>query len=166
MKDGDVFRWYFKNDTEYRAKHACSGTAYWCLDNQCVYWEGVGLVDTYWTGLSGKYLSSSATILNEEEIGLEFVCNLNEVEFIHKSDADEYDKVYDLSRQKGCYPLFAVDKGACKSKKAILTKKERELANVKSEIEYLQRKVVWLTEEIAEVSAENPCTRSTRKDSV
>ena len=28
MKNGDVFRWYFKNDTEYRAKHAGSGTSF------------------------------------------------------------------------------------------------------------------------------------------
>lgn len=159
MKNGDVFRWYFKNDAEYRAKHAGSGTAYWCLDNQCVYWEGVGLVDTYSAGLSRKDLSSSATILNEEKIDLEFVCNLNEVKFIYETDADEYDKVYNLSHHHRYRRHFAVDKGACKSKKAILAKKERELANVKSELEYLQRKVVWLTEEIAELSAENPCTR-------
>ena len=152
MKNGDVFRWYFKNDTEYRAKHANSGTAYWCLDNQCVYREGVGLVDTYWVGLSSQHLSSSATILDEEEIDLEFVCNLDDVEFIPKSDLDEYDKVYNLSHQNHCYPLFAVDKGVCKSKKAILTKKEQELADVKSELEYLQRKAVWLAEEIKELS--------------
>lgn len=159
MKNGDVFRWYYKNDIEYRQKHIGSGTAYWCLDNQCVYWEGTGLVDTYWSGLSGQYLSSHATILDEEKIDLEFVCNLDDVEFIHKSKTDEYDKVYNLSHQQSCRPHFAVDKGVCKSKKAILTKKERELADVKGEIEYLQRKVVWLTEEIATLSEENPCIR-------
>ena len=41
MKSGDVFRRYFKNDMEYRQKHSGCGTAYWCLDNQCVYWEGL-----------------------------------------------------------------------------------------------------------------------------
>lgn len=156
MKNGDVFRWYFKNDAEYRAKHANSGTAYWCLDNQCVYWEGIGLVDTYSSGLTGQYLSSNATILEEEKIDIEFVCNLDDVEFIHKSEADEYDKVYNLSHHHSYRPHFAVDKGVGKSKKAILVKKERELADVKSEIEYLQRKVVWLTEEIATLSVESP----------
>jgi len=151
MKNGDVFRWYFKNDTEYRAKHAGSGTAYWCLDNQCVYWEGIGLVDTYWSGLSGQYLSSHATILGEEKIDLEFVCNLDDVEFIHKSETDEYDKVYNLSHQHGCYPHFAVDKGVGKSKKAILEKKRSEIRQAEDEIRYLQNKVKWLTEEIEEL---------------
>lgn len=152
MKNGDVFRWYFKNDTEYRKKHSGSGTAYWCLDNQCVYREGVGLVDTYWGSLTDQHLSSQATILDEEKIDLKFVCNLNDVEFIHKSVADEYDKVYNLSRQKGSYKVYAVDRGVGKSKKAILAKKERELANVKSEIEHLQRKIITLTEEVKELS--------------
>lgn len=118
----------------------------------CILGGGIGLVDTYWSGLSGQYLSSHARILDEEKIDLEFVCNLDDVEFIHKSDIDEYDKVYNLSHQNRCYPHFAVDKGVSKSKKAILAKKERELADVKSEVEYLQRKVIWLTEEIKELS--------------
>ncbi len=152
MKDGDVFRWYFKNDVEYRKKHAGSGTAYWCMDNQCVYREGKGLIDTYWTGLGGKHSSDSSKYVTEEEADLEFVCNLNEIEFICEQSKDEYAKVYNLSHQKGSYKVYAIDRGAEKSKVAILAKKERELADAKSELEYLQRKVVWLTEEIDELS--------------
>ena len=33
MKDGDLFRWYYNNEIEYRQKHAGSGTAYWCMDS-------------------------------------------------------------------------------------------------------------------------------------
>jgi len=154
MKDGDVFRWYYKNDAEYRRNNL--STAYWYMDNQCIYREGKGLIDTYWTGLDGKYSSSCEKYVSLSEADLEFVCNLNEVEFISEGSKDEYDKVYNLSHQKNSYKVYAVDRGAGKSKKAILAKKERELADVKSEIEYLQRKVVWLTEEIATLSVESP----------
>ncbi len=152
MKDGDVFRWYFKNDVEYRKKHAGSGTAYWCMDNQCVYREGKGLIDTYWTGLEVEYSSDSPKYVTEEEADLEFVCNLEDVEVIHKSEVDEYNKVYNLSYQKGCYPYFAVDKGVGKSKKAILANKEAEIQQAEDEIRYLQNRVKWLTEEIEELT--------------
>jgi len=152
MKDGDVFRWYYKNDIEYRQKHAGSGTAYWCMDNQCVYREGKGLIDTYWSGLGGKYSSNCEKYVSEEEADLEFICNLNEVEVIREGSKDEYDKVYDLSHQKGSYKVYAVDRGVGKSKKATLAKKKQELAEVKRKLEYLQREVVWLAEEIKELS--------------
>ena len=149
MKNGDVFRWKFKDHEDYLKRNP--STAYWCMDQQCVYWEGIGLVDTYWSGLSGQYLSSYARYVTEEEVDLEFVCNLDDVEVIHKSVVDEYDKVYNLSHQKGCYSYFAVDKGVGKSKKAILEKKRSEIRQAEDEIRYLQNKVKWLTEEIEEL---------------
>ena len=127
MKDGDVFRWYYKNDAEYRQKHSGSGTAYWCMDNQCIYRGGRGLIDTYWTGLDGKYSSGCEKHVRLEEADLEFVCNLNDVEFIWEQSKDEYDNVYNLSYQKGSYKAFAVDRGVGKSKKAILAKKNWRL---------------------------------------
>jgi hypothetical protein len=150
MKNGDVFRWKFKDHAKYCER--AGSTAYWCMDQQCVYWEGICLVDTYGSGLSGQYLSSHARYVTEEEADLEFVCNLDDVEVIHKSVVDEYDKVYNLSHQKGCYPYFAVDKGVGKSKKAILAKKEAEIQQAEDEIRYLQNRVKWLTEEIKEMT--------------
>lgn len=149
MKNGDVFRWKFKDHIQYCER--VGSTAYWCMDQQCVYWEGIGLVDTYWSGLSGQYLPSHARYVTEEEADLEFVCNLDDVEVIHKSVVDEYDKVYNLSHQKGCYPYFVVDKGVGKSKKAILEKRKSEIQQAEDEIRYLQNKVKWLTEEIEEL---------------
>jgi len=45
MREGDVYRWYYKNDEAYR--QANPSTAYWCMDNQCIAIDGQ-LVDTYW----------------------------------------------------------------------------------------------------------------------
>ena len=122
MKEGDVYKWYYKDDLEYRRK--CSGgTAYWCMDNRCIVRNGE-LVDTYWLYMDKERIveSSSCHHLDIDKIDIEFVCNLNDVRFIDKWQVEDFDKVYNLSRQKRCYPLYAVDKGAEVSNKALRTK--------------------------------------------
>lgn len=121
LKDGDVYKWYYKDDLEYRRK--CSGgTAYWCMDNRCVVING-DLVDTYWDGVYNPLrTSSNSTILDPKKVDLEFICNLNDIEFIKEYQIEDYDKVYNLSHQKGCYKVFAIDKGAQVSNKALRTK--------------------------------------------
>ncbi|WP_373034095.1 hypothetical protein [Sulfurovum sp.] len=134
IREGDVYRWYYKNDTEYRA--SCGGgTAYWCMDNQCYATERSGeiyLLDTYWIDYGQEYIGNEVTYVNPEKVDLEFVCNLHDVEFI-KYGMEDYDKVYNISRQKGCYKAFAVDKGATVSNKALRAKYQRELEKAESD---------------------------------
>lgn len=83
LREGDIYKWYFKNDAEYRGKCG-GGTAYWCMDNRCVVKNGE-LVDTYWEGVYNPLqTSSNSKILDPEKVDLEFVCNLNDIEFIKK----------------------------------------------------------------------------------
>ena len=121
MKEGDVYKWYYKNDAEYRRNN--SSTAYWCMDNKAVVHNG-NLIDTYWLYMDKERIVESSTCrhVNVDDVDLEFVCNLNDVEFIDKWQTEDYDKVYNLSRQKNCYPLYAIDKGAQVSNKALRTK--------------------------------------------
>lgn len=134
IREGDVYRWYYKNDTEYRA--SCGGgTAYWCMDNQCYATERSGeiyLLDTYWIDYGQEYIGNEVTYVDPEKVDLEFVCNLHDVEFI-KYGMEDYDKVYNLSRQKGCYKAFAVDKDATVSNKALHAKYQRELEKAESD---------------------------------
>lgn len=44
IRDGDIFRWKYKDDEAYRAKHNASGIAYWCLDQQCFATERSGVI--------------------------------------------------------------------------------------------------------------------------
>lgn len=120
LKEGDVYKWYYKNDAEYRRNN--SSTAYWCMDNRCVVKNGE-LVDTYWEGVNSLLrTSSNSTILDPEKVDLEFICNLNDIEFIKEYQIEDYDKIYNLSHQKGCYKVFAIDKDAEVSNKALRTK--------------------------------------------
>lgn len=121
MREGDVYRWYYKNDTLYRQKSP--STAYWCMDNQAVVHNG-NLIDTYWLYMDKEQIveSSSCLHLDINKVDLEFVCNLNDVRFIDKWQTEDYDKVYDLSYQKRCYPCYAIDKGAQISSKALRVK--------------------------------------------
>ena len=136
LREGDIYKWYFKNDAEYRRNNP--STAYWCMDNLCVVKDGK-LVDTYWDGVHLNKFSSGSAILDPEKVDLEFVCNLNDVEFIKEYQIENYDKVYDLSYQKGYYKLFAIDKGAQVSKKALRAKYLREL----EEAEYRKLRAEW-----------------------
>lgn len=131
MKEGDVFRWYYKNDTEYRA--SCGGgTAYWCMDNQAIVRSGE-LVDTYWDGVDLNRLSSNSKFLDLDKVDLKFVCNVNDVKFIEKWQTEDYDTVYNLSHQKGSYKCYAVDRDATVSNKALRAKYQRELEKAESD---------------------------------
>ena len=136
LREGDIFKWYYKNDSEYRRNN--QSTAYWCMDNQCVVRSGE-LVDTYWDGVDLSRLSSNSNFLDIDKIDLEFICNLDDIEFIREYQVEDYDKVYNLSYQKSCYKVFAIDKGAQVSKKALRAKYVRKL----EEAEYRKRSAEW-----------------------
>ena len=147
IKEGDVFRWYYKNDEEYRA--SCGGgTAYWCMDNKCVFKDGK-LCDTYWGGPYGN----NTRILDPLKVDLEFICNLKSVKTINIYEVEDYDVVYNLSYQKGCYPLYVTDVNANKSNKALLTKYNRKIEEAQStkrgaelDIEYYGRLIQELND--------------------
>ena len=152
LKEGDVYKWYYKDDLEYRRK--CSGgTAYWCMDNKCIVRSGE-LVDTYWDGV--KRASSSSNILDPEKVNLEFICNLSDIEFIKEYQIEDYDKVYNLSHQKGCYKVFAIDRDAQISNKALRAKYSKLL----EQAEYQKRSAEWdierYTKLIDEIAVDNP----------
>ena len=137
MKEGDVYRWYYKDDEEYRKRNP--STAYWCMDNQCVVKDGK-LYDTYWCfGL--KAFGPNCKVLDVDKVDLEFVCNLDEVKFIPRLEADEYDEYYNLSYMNGCKSCYAVDKGVTKSNEAIKRKILKKILDNKDEIAYLQREI-------------------------
>ena len=150
MREGDVYKWYYKNDAEYRRNN--SSTAYWCMDNRCIVRNGE-LVDTYWDGVDLIRLSSNSSYLNPDKVDLEFICNVNDVEFIKKYEIEDYDRVYNLSYQKGCYPCYAVDKGAEVSSEALKKKYINEYSKVLSEKEYAERRLSWLDGELSRPEA-------------
>lgn len=154
IRDGDVFRWQYKDDEAYRAKHIGSGTAYWCLDQQCFATERSGviyLIDTYWTDYGAEYLGSETSYVNPDKVDLEFLCNLKHIEFINEYDVQDYDKVYNLNRQKNCYKKYAIDKGAQASKAAILKKLMNERENLIRERTYSDWRLTQLEKEIKEL---------------
>lgn len=137
LREGDIFKWYYKDDSEYRRNN--QSTAYWCMDNQCVVKNGE-LIDTYWDGVNSLLTTSTHAVrLDIDKIDLEFICNLDEIEFIKEYQVEDYDRVYNLSYQKSCYKVFAIDKGAQVSKKALRAKYLRKL----EEAEYRKRSAEW-----------------------
>lgn len=154
IRDGDIFRWKYKDDEAYRAKLSGSGTAYWCLDQQCFATERSGviyLIDTYWTDYSAEYLGSETNYVNPDKVDLEFICNLKDVEFIHEYEMNDYDKVYNLSRQKNCYKKYAIDKGAQPSKAAVLKKLEGQLQRAHEDLRSAEWSIERISKQIEEL---------------
>lgn len=154
IKDGDVFKWNYKDDAAYREKHSGSGTAYWCLDQQCFATERSGviyLIDTYWTDYSAEYLGSETSYVSPDKVELEFICNLKDIEFIENWEIEDYDKVYNLSRQKHCYKKYAIDKGAQPSKSAILKKLEAKLEKAYSDQRSAELSIEWTIKQIEDL---------------
>ncbi len=154
MKDGDVYLWQFKNDLDYR-KSCGGGTAYWCLDQQAVVVDGE-LMDTYWVywDKEGVKCGSTNSVVNPEKADLQFVCNINEIEYISKWQIEDYDKVYDLSYQKNCYPLYAIDKGAKPSKKALIKKNQKLLEEAKYRLNSAMWDIARYENELRELEKE------------
>lgn len=154
IKDGDIFNWKYRNHTEYCEKLRGSGTAYWCMDQQCyaTIRDGVTyLVDTYWSDYGSEYLGNRSRILDLDKVDLEFVCNLNEIEWISEYYIQDYDKVYNLSRQKNCYKKYAIDKDAQPSNKALLAKYKRNLETAFYDKQSAEHRIETLIKDIAEL---------------
>ena len=132
LREGDVYHWLYKDHEEYCKRNP--STAYWCLDRKAVVHNGE-LLDTYWLYMDKEKIiaSSNCRAVVPNDVDLSFICNLNDVEIVNKWEKDDYDKVYNLSRQKGCYELYAVDKGAQVSNTALRTKYQSELDKAYSE---------------------------------
>ena len=126
MNEGDVYHWHYKDHDQYVQNN--SSTAYWCMDKQCVVVDGQ-LYDTYWCywDKEGVKIGSNCNWIDPDKVDLEFICNINEIKYINKWQLEDYDKVYNLSYQKGCCPVYAVDKDADVSKKALKNKYQRLL---------------------------------------
>lgn len=161
MKEGDVYHWSYKDNLEYHKKHAGSGTAYWCLDQKAFVKEENGeiyLIDTYWQSYDQKYIGSSSHCLDINNVTLEFICNLNDIRFIRDYEKEDYDVVYNISRQKGCYPVYAVDRNAQVSNKALIKKYQYALENAKSDLKSAQRDIEHYTKLISELENINDQT--------
>lgn len=157
IKDGDIFNWQYKNHLEYCEKHRGSGTAYWCLDQQCFATERSGLIyliDTYWTNYGAEYLGSETSYVDPDKVDLEFICNLNDIEFIENWEVEDYDTVYNLSRQKHCYKKYAIDKGAQPSKAAILKKLEGQLQRAHEDLRSAEWTITRINKQIEELNNE------------
>ena len=158
IKQGDVFKWYYKNDEEYRRSKP-NGTAYWCMDCQAVAIEYNGeivLVDTYWTGVDPNLIriSDSTHFVDPDKVTLEFICNTNDVQGLHSWEVEDYDVVYNLSWQKGCYKEFATDAEAYKkgpSKKAVLRKLQNQLHKANEDLRSAQFSVERIEKEIEDL---------------
>jgi cell division protein FtsB len=156
IKDGDYFSYSWKVGL------GPSTDPYWCRDRRCVAradrFGDIVLIDTfnYWPfkdsqkeeniftheGLSREY----SKYVNTESFDLEFICNLNDYEFVHEYAKDDYEGVINVSYQ--CTKQWVKPKGSEVSKAAVLKKLIAQRSEAQDEKDYLERKIERLDREI------------------
>lgn len=147
MKDGDIYRWKYKQEVIDKYYNP-----YWCK-SQIAIWRKNGklLVDTYWH-------SQDNTIFNEEDINnkleLTFVANINDLERCEKHMFNNYDDkdCVDISHANNSNSGFYIKKGAkpsIKKKKEVLKK---QIEETQHRIESEKRHLCYLIDTLDNLS--------------
>ena len=92
FRNGDVFTWKYKPEEEDRRYNSGVHTAYWCKSRIAIVKDGQ-LIDTYWHG------GGDSSVLDIDQIELEFQCNANEATRINRWERNYYrpEDVMDMS---------------------------------------------------------------------
>ena len=152
IKINDLFE--FRYDAEI-AKEMFS--PYHCFDGQLVVKEREGgelyLEDTYWTTQNKCF-----TLKEALEVGkLTFICNLDEVETVHKMQFVYYEDkdTFDLSTQHGYSKKYAIKKDAKRSKTKMLKVVNDKIEESKREISSLKRAIELANVNLEEIKTGN-----------
>jgi len=160
IKDGDYFQY------SYKVGLGPSSDPYWCRDRRCVArfdeFGDIVLVDTfdYWPFKDKEYDKEIFTYqgltknnyikyINTHSFDLEFICNLNDYEYVNSYEKDDYENVIYVGYQ--CEKLWAMPKGQGKSKTAILKKLEVQLEKAYSDQRSAQLNIEWITKQIEDL---------------
>lgn len=163
IKDGDFFNYSWKSGL------GPSSDPYWCRDRKCVArTDSTGdivLIDTYnyWPFNVGGSLATDiftyeglaqdySKYIDVERFDLEFICNLNDYEFVHDYAKDDYEGVVFVGYQ--CTKKWAVPKGSEVSNKALLVKYVKEYNDLLSQKEYIESRLLSLSDKIDELESE------------
>ncbi len=149
IKLGDVFFWSYKEP-------GYDQFTYWCKDQRAVAVEGrngsIVLVDIYWGGVFKTSVGQNDWVLDSDKVDLEFICNTSDIRVIREYEVRDYDKVYNLSNQKGCCKVFAVDKESQVSNNALLKKYQEDLADACYRKRSAESDIEGLTNKIKEIN--------------
>lgn len=159
IKDGDYFNYSYKTGL------GPSTDRYWCRDRRCVARTDnhgdIVLIDTYnywpfkereydtdiftYSGLAREY----SKYVTEDKFDLEFICNLNDYEYVKDYEKDDYENVIFVGYQ--CDRLWAKPKGAQPSKAAILKKLQGQLQRAHEDLRSAQSSIERITKDIEEL---------------
>jgi hypothetical protein len=145
MKEGDIYRWWFKKPRDHMPYHCCSQIA--------VMRKGV-LKDTYWSELSdGRNWTPEGA---EAELELEFVANFDEIESTREDVRSYYDEadIVDLghannNRREHMY----LRKGAKRSAAVMRETLQHAIERSESEIRMAQSRIDRAREQLAKIDS-------------
>lgn len=153
IREGDVFNFRYKQEVIDSINHSFVDFVHHCFDGRLIAKkinEEIILFDTYWMSSDFRPDSYSRkfSIKEANEKGyLTFLFNLDDVELVDSSVKYYYDESdwFNFSYQHGCYPRYALKKGAKRSK-------EQMLKTVNSSIDKIQQEIEWLKSKLEMVN--------------
>ena len=149
MKDGDIFRWRYKQHVIDKNQDSInSGTLYWCCSQIAVYKNGK-LRDTYWSsGCDGRRWEADQA---KQDLNLEFLANGEDLEeTIHPQYYDPED-VVDIRHANQSRNGLYIRKGAKRSKKIMTALIKSKIGRKTSDIEWAKRQVEQLKEKLVDI---------------
>lgn len=144
MRDGDIFRWSYKQPKDFMPYHCCSQIA--------IVRNGI-LQDTYWSGNDGRCWTPADA---EAKLELRFIANFDEIEKTLEDVRAYYDPadIVDLGhsnndRRQHVY----LRKGAKRSPTVMRETLQYAIERTESDIKWAQRNVAEYRETLAKVEA-------------
>lgn len=154
MKNGDIFRWSYNDETlKKMGLHSSSGTLYWCCSRIGVFNDGY-LEDTFWSSSTDKCFSVDNI---KDKLILEFVANEDDLisseprERAYYLDSD----CVDLNHPNSTIGNFYLRKGAKKNLEKMEQILKRERNNIASSIQSQLRSISQLDELLKNVTLES-----------
>lgn len=160
VKDGDYFHYGFKEWTNF---------GHHCRDMKCVaradQHGDVYLIDTYnyWPFNGGKKDENIFTlegldreyskyVKNDGKVEFEFICNLNDYEYVESWEKEDYDGVVNVTYQ--CTKQWAKPRGSGVSSRAMIAKYQEQLRTAEYEKTAAIARIKWIEEELEKLSGE------------
>jgi hypothetical protein len=148
MKDGDIFRWSYRQEVvERRKDDVRAGTLYWCCANIAIFKNDI-LRDIFWSTGDGRSWTPEQA---EKELELQFLANEEDIEPAKMPEYYDSRDVVDLSHSNRMGNGLFTRKGARRSKEAMRALINYKTKEAEYEIRSAQRTLELMKNKLVEI---------------
>lgn len=146
MREGDIFKWRYKDTSGMSAPYHCK--------SQIAILHDGHLRDTYWTDYKTKF------IVDPDKCQLEFIANQDDLEPLSKHNRKYFNTkdIVDISHSNSYSENLYVRKGSKPCKQTIKKHIREEIDQLEIELEHAKGRIRLLTEKFQEIEDSDDLT--------